>query len=89
MKKFFIIQFVENTDATEALIKSLGSHYKLFENQWIVVSDSTAKLIYEKISAVTVNKSALVLKVDPVEYWGRMDTKFWDWLNEEKNQVKL
>ena len=81
MKKIYLIQF-KNSDAFvfESKVKTLGIWVKYFDDTWIVESSLTAKEIYDKLSVGNSDKSIFIIQLDLSNYWGRMNSKLWDYL---------
>ncbi len=81
MKKIYLIQF-KNSDAFvfESKVKTLGIWVKYFDDNWIVESSLRAKEIYDKLSVGNSDKSIFIIQLDLSNYWGRMNSKLWDYL---------
>ncbi|WP_396210428.1 hypothetical protein [Flavobacterium sp.] len=81
MKKTYLIQF-KSSDAFffESKVKTLGSWVKYFDDNWIVETTLTAKEIYDKLSVGNTDKSIFIIQLDISNYWGRMNSKLWDYL---------
>lgn len=84
MKKLYLIQSkIYDTDF-DTRIKAIGSWVKYFDNNWIVETTLTSHEIYNKISFGFENESMLIVELSKTNYWGRMNTKVWDYLKEKK-----
>lgn len=88
MKKIYLIQHNAETEVLNTRIKALGIWTKYFSDNWLVESDMSAKEIYNKISEGFEDKSIFVVEVDPNNYWGRMNTKVWDFIKNHKGRKK-
>lgn len=88
MKKTYLIQYnIAEEDNFNLRIKSLGNWTKYFNDNWLVESELSAKEIYEKLSKDFEDKSIFVLEVNITNYWGRMNTKLWDFLKTQKKRI--
>jgi len=84
MNKIYLIQYNEDNAAFENKLKSLGSWIKYFDDNWIVETTFSAKEVYEKISLGNENKSIFIIELDKNNYWGRMNSKVWEYLKNRK-----
>jgi hypothetical protein len=86
MQKIYLIQYkVPNEISMESRIKSVATNwFKYFENNWLIVSTLSSKELYEKISIGFDENSILIIEVNAKNYYGRMNTKVWDWLKQRK-----
>jgi len=85
MKKTYLIQTaIKNDEAFNDRIKSLGIWLKYFSDNWIIESSLSAQEIYEKISEGYEKESVFIIELNIKNYWGRMNTKVWDYLKERK-----
>ena len=84
MTKIYLIQYNDENSTFENKIKSIGSWIKYFDDNWIVETNLSAKELYEKISIGNENKSIFIIELDKNNYWGRMNTKLWDYLKSKK-----
>lgn len=83
MKKIYIIIISPelNNEKIIERIKMIGSNYIFWDNHWLVSSTESAKEIYQKLSADEYSlESIFVSELDVRNYFGRMNTTFWDWL---------
>jgi hypothetical protein len=53
----------------------------------MIVSELSAKEIYEKLTEGNENKSILIIEIDTKNYYGRMNTKIWEFLKKHKNKT--
>ena len=88
MKKIYLIQHNVETEVLNNRIKALGVWTKYFSDNWLVESELSAKEIYNKISEGFENKNIFVVELDLNNYWGRMNTKVWDFIRNHKNKKK-
>lgn len=87
MKKIYLIQYnIADSEAFENRLKKLGSWVKYFTDNWIVESELSAKEIYKHLSVGYEEKSILVIEVDTNNYYGRMNTKLWDYLKPKRKK---
>ncbi len=87
MKKVYLIQYnISDNSIFENRVKSLGDWVKYFSDNWIVTSELTAKEIYEKITEGYESKSILVMELPTSNYYGRMNTKVWDFLKSNRKK---
>jgi hypothetical protein len=87
MKKVYLIQYnISDNSIFENRVKSLGDWVKYFSDNWIVSSELTSKEIYEKITEGYENKSILIIELPTTNYYGRMNTKVWDFLKSNKKK---
>lgn len=87
MKKVYLIQYnMSDNSIFESRVKSLGDWVKYFSDNWIVTSEMSAKEIYEKITEGYENKSIFVIELPTTNYYGRMNTKVWDFLKANKKK---
>lgn len=85
MKKIYIVIISPelNNEKIIERIKMIGSNYIFWDNHWLVSSTESAKEIYQKLSADEYSlESIFVSELDVRNYFGRMNTTFWDWLNK-------
>ena len=87
MKKVYLVQY-NTTDSSilETRLKSFGDWVKYFSDNWIIASESSAKEIYDKLTEGNENKSILIIELDTKNYYGRMNTKIWDFLKKHKSK---
>ena len=87
MKKQYLIQYKITTDDIVAnRIKAITSSWiKYFDNSWLIESTLTPKEIYERISLSSDEFSVIIIEVNKTSYYGRMNTKVWDWLKQKRN----
>lgn len=84
MNRIYLIQYNISEDSVIVnRIKSLGSWIQYFGKSWLVKSELSAKAIYEKLSVDYEKESFFIMELTS-NYWGRMNTKVWDWLKENK-----
>ena len=84
MKKIYIIIVSPelNSDKIIERIKMIGSNYIFWNNHWLVSSSESAKDIYHKLSVDEFNLASIfVSEMNIANYFGRMNTTLWDWLN--------
>lgn len=82
---------IENSDVFEDRIKALGDTFHIFSNMVFVETESSSKEVYEKLSSgIYENSLMLILYVhnELFGFWGRMNTKLWDWLKEREENTK-
>lgn len=85
MKKIYLIQSsIKDNEAFTDRIKSLGSWLKYFSANWVVESSLNAHQIYDKLSSGYEKDSIFVIELDKTNYWGRMNTKVWDYFKERE-----
>jgi hypothetical protein len=85
MDRIYLIQYNMSEDSVIInRIKALGNWVQYFGKSWIVKSNLTAKDIYEKLCVDYEKESFIIFEINASQYWGRMDTKIWDWLKENK-----
>ncbi len=85
MNRIYLIQYKVSDDSIlKDRIKSFGSWMNYFGHSWIIQSDLSAQAIYNKLSVGYAKDSIFIIELDPSNYWGRMDTKVWDWLKTKK-----
>lgn len=85
MKKIYIIIISPelNNEKIIERIKMIGSNYIFWNNHWLVSSPESAKEIYQKLSADDYSlESIFVSELDVQNYFGRMNTTFWEWLTK-------
>lgn len=83
MKKIYIIITSPelNNEKIIERIKMIGSNYIFWDNHWLVSSTESAKEIYQKLSADEYSlESIFVSELDVRNYFGRMNTTFWEWI---------
>lgn len=85
MKRLYLIQskIIENP-TFDTRVKSIGSWIKYFDNNWIVETTLSANEIYSKLSVGFENDTIFIIELNKTNYWGRMNTKVWDYLKEKK-----
>ncbi len=88
MKKIYIIQHNIEAETFNNRIKALGVWTKYFSDNWLIESELSAKEIYNKISEGYENESIFIVEFDPNNYWGRMNTKVWDFIKNHKSRRK-
>lgn len=87
MKKVYLIQFNSSDSlAFENKVKSLGSWIKYFGDNWIVETTLSAKEIYDKLTVGSDDKSIFIIQLDTSNYWGRMNSKLWDYLKPRQKK---
>lgn len=87
MKKIYLIQFKSSDSlAFESKVKSIGSWVKYFDDNWIVETTLSSKEIYDKISVGNEDKSIFIIQIDSSNYWGRMNSKLWDYLKPRRRK---
>ena len=87
MKKVYLIQFNSSDSlAFESKVKALGSWIKYFGDNWIVETTLTSKEIYEKLSVGHEDKSIFIIQLDTSNYYGRMNTKLWEYLKPRRKK---
>ena len=82
---------IENSDVFEDRIEALGDTFHIFSNMVFVETESNSKEVYEKLSSgIYENSLMLILYVhnELFGFWGRMNTKLWDWLKEREENTK-
>jgi len=85
MKKIYLVQAkVSDSLAFDTRIKSFGNWVKYFDNNWIIETTLTAKEVYDKLSIGFENDNMFIIELHKTNYWGRMNTKVWDYLKERK-----
>lgn len=89
MKKTYLIQSNQsNSLAFESSVKSLGAWFKYFYNNWLVESELSAKDIYRILTTEHKDISILIIEINTVNYFGRMDSKLWEYINDRKKSAK-
>lgn len=86
MKKIYLIQHNIPTEIFNTRIKSLGNWTKYFSDNWLVESELSAKEIYNQISKDYEDKSIFIVELNTSNYWGRMNTKLWDFIKANKGK---
>lgn len=87
MKKVYLIQYnISDNSIFENRVKSLGKWVKYFSDNWLIISELQSKEIYEKITEGYENKSILVIELSTSNYYGRMNTKVWEFLKAHKQK---
>jgi hypothetical protein len=87
MKKIYLIQYNESDNSIfENRVKSIGDWVKYFSDNWIVASELSAEKIYEKITNGYDNKSIFIIELSSTNYYGRMNTKVWDFIKVSKKK---
>ncbi len=85
MKKIYLIQGkISDNQAFDARVKSIGTWIKYFDNNWMVESTLSAKEIYDKLSIGFENENMFIIELNKTNYWGRMNSKVWDYLKDRK-----
>ena len=84
MKKLYLIQYRNHNVTLEQKIKSIGSWIKYLSDNYIVESELSAKEIYENISFKDDKNSLFIIELKGDNYYGRMNTKLWDYLKDKK-----
>lgn len=85
MRKIYIIIISPelNNEKFIERIKMLGSNYIFWNNHWLVSSTESAKEIYRKLSTDEFKLASIfVSEIDLHNYFGRMNTTLWEWLNK-------
>ena len=82
MKKTYLIQYsAPNATQMEERIKSVGTAWlKYLGDNFLIESTKTAKEIYTEISVGFEDDHIMIIEVNAKQYYGRMHTKVWDWL---------
>lgn len=88
MKRLYLIQHNVENEVLNNRIKAFGVWTKYFSDNWLIESELTAKEIYSKISEGLEDKNIIIIEVDPNNYWGRMNTKLWDFIKNHKSRKK-
>ena len=86
MKKIYIIIISTelNNEKFIERIKMIGSNYIFWNNHWLVSSTLSSKEIYQKLSYDEFNLASIfVSEMNAGNYFGRMNTTLWEWLNKE------
>ncbi len=87
MKKIYLIQFNNNNSILfENKVKALGSWIKYFGDNWIVESNLSSKEIFNKLSVGNEDKNIFIIQLDSSNYWGRMNSKLWDYLKPRRKR---
>jgi hypothetical protein len=87
MKKVYLIQYsLDNSEAFESRLKKLGSWVKYFSDNWIIESELSAEEIYKKLSAGYEEQNILIMEIDSNNYYGRMNTKLWEYLKPRRKK---
>jgi hypothetical protein len=87
MKKVYLIQYnISDNLIFESRVKSLGDWVKYFSDNWLVASELSALEISEKLTEGYENKSILVIELSTSNYYGRMNTKVWEFLKTHKKK---
>lgn len=85
MKKIYLIQVgVSISGVLDNRIKSLGTWIKYFDNNWIIESKLSSKEIYTLLSNGYENDNIFIIELSKTNYWGRMNTKVWEYFKERK-----
>lgn len=83
MKRTYLIQSaVTDNEEFNNRIKALGPWLKYFSDNWIVSSELSAEEIYNKLTSDGFEHNILVLEIKTDNYWGRMNTKVWEYFKE-------
>ncbi len=82
MKKIYLLQYKKPTDAMiENRIKSISATWiKYFDDNYIVETEKSSKEIYELLKVGFEDTSLFIIELNKTNYYGRMNTKVWDWL---------
>jgi hypothetical protein len=89
MKKTYLIQTnILDDDTFNDRIKSLGIWLKYFSTNWIVETTLSSKEIYEKLSSGHEKDNIFIMELNIENYYGRMNTKVWDYLKERRKSRK-
>ena len=87
MKKVYLIQFNNNNSILfESKVKALGSWIKYFGDNWIVESNLSSEEIFNKLSVGNEDKNIFIIQLDTSNYWGRMNSKLWDYLKPRRKR---
>ncbi|WP_271407393.1 hypothetical protein [Tenacibaculum soleae] len=87
MKKAYLIQYnIADSEAFETRLKKIGPWVKYFSDNWIVESELNAEELYKKLYVGYEDKSILVIQIDSNNYYGRMNTKLWDYLKPRRKK---
>lgn len=87
MKKVYLIQFNNNNSILfESKVKAIGSWIKYFGDNWIVESNLSSKEIFDKLSIGNEDKNIFIIQLDTSNYWGRMNSKLWDYLKPRRKR---
>ena len=88
MEKTYLIQYKKPIDSqTENRIKSaFGTWLSYFGQNFIVATELTPKQIYEAVD-LGEEASIFIVELNTANYYGRMNTKVWDWL-KNRNKKK-
>ena len=85
MNRIYLIQYNMSEDSVIInRIKNLGNWVQYFGKSWLVKSNLSAKEIYEKLTVDYEKESFFIIELTTSNYWGRMNTKLWDWIKENK-----
>lgn len=85
MKKIYLIQSkISDNQAFDTRVKSIGTWIKYFDNNWMIESTLSAKEIYDKLSIGFENENVFIIELNKTNYWGRMNSKVWDYLKDRK-----
>ncbi|KYH03922.1 hypothetical protein A1704_19315 [Chryseobacterium cucumeris] len=85
MKKVYLIQYnASDSIYFESRVKNLGDWVKYFSDNYIIVSELDATQIYDQLTEEDDTKSILIIQLDTKNYYGRMNTKVWDFLKKHK-----
>lgn len=82
---------IENPDVFKDRIKALGETFYIFDNIAFVETQNSTQEAYEKISdGMYENTPILILYVhnEMLGFWGRMNVKLWNWLDEREERTK-
>lgn len=88
MKKFLITYDLrkagKNYNDLYQAIKDLGDWQHPLESTWVVRSNSTANVIFNKLFAtMDQNDSLFVIAVESIqEHQGWLPKSFWEWFNK-------
>jgi hypothetical protein len=85
MKKIYLIQAkISDNQPFDTRVKSIGTWIKYFDNNWMIESTLSAKDIYSKLSIGFENENIFIIELNKTNYWGRMNSKVWDYLKNRK-----
>ncbi|WP_353813856.1 hypothetical protein [Agromyces sp. SYSU T00266] len=64
-------------------IKSYGTYCHLVDSTWIVVSNSSAKSVYEKLKPnLDSGDHIFVVDISSQDRYGWLPKNIWDWINK-------
>lgn len=82
MKKLYLVYFEKEHDSISLLMDNLGRNYKISNTQFVISSDLIAKDIIENIIN-QIQFKCFVFEIKEGNFWGRMESQFWDWIRSE------